>query len=115
MARPATAEERITEFIAGQIADSVSCTHTAVSSGAGNPLQAEEDSTGIPCCYITCVPIESNGTTRILHRHVQARVHHEATLKRDGTLTLSWMAEMKLIDYLCPDLTKEQKKHTSCF
>ena len=34
-------------------------------------------------------------TIRILYRHLQAHVHRRATLKRDRTLTLSQMTEMK--------------------
>ena len=57
----ATVEARITEFIAEQIADSDSRTHTAVSSGAGDPRQAEEETSGIPSGDIPCEPSEDNG------------------------------------------------------
>ena len=45
--RLATAEERITEFIAEKIAEGDPRTQ-AGSSGAGNPIQAEEGCIGIP-------------------------------------------------------------------
>ena len=56
----ATVEARITEFIAEQIADSNSRTHTAVSSGAGNPHQAEEETSCIPSGDIPCELSEDN-------------------------------------------------------
>ena len=41
--RLATAEERITEFIAEKIAEGDLRTQPGVSSGAGNPIQTEEE------------------------------------------------------------------------
>ena len=41
--RLATAEERITEFIAEKIAEGDLRTQSGVSSGAGNPIQTEEE------------------------------------------------------------------------
>ena len=60
--RFATAKERVVDFIAEQIADSDSRTHTAVSSRAGNPLQVVEESDGLPSTDIPSrVPSGNNG------------------------------------------------------
>ena len=102
--RLAAAEESVSRnSSANRLLTVIPRAHTAVSSGAGNPLQAEEECIGIPSGDIPSVPSESNGTIRILHRHLQVNVHHQATAKRDQTLTPPWM-----FDNLCSGLAHEQ-------
>ena len=82
--------------------------HTAVSSGAGNPLQAEEECIGIPSGDIPSVPSESNGN----HSHSSSSSSSECAPPSDSEARPNFDAVMddrdEMFDNLCFDLTHEQ-------
>ena len=106
--RLATAQERITEVIAEQIADSDSRTYTSVSSGAGNLLQAGEESSGIPSSEIPCAPSDKNRN----HWYCLSSSSSACATPSDSGARPNFDAVLndrdEMIDYFCLDLTKEQ-------
>ena len=82
--------------------------HTAVSSGAGNPLQAEEECIGIPSGDIPSVPSESNGN----HSHSSSSSSSECAPPSDSEARPNFDAVMDgrdhMFDNLCSGLTHEQ-------
>ena len=97
-----TVEEHITEFIAEKIAEGDLRTQ-AGSSGAGNPIQAEEECIGVPC-----VPSESDG------KHPHSSSSSSSACAPTSDIEVRPTSDNDLddrdakIDYFCPDLTKEQ-------
>ena len=88
--RLATAEERITEFIAAKIAVRDSRTQTADTRSV---LRRSAVVFRLATSRVCRAKVTE--TIRILHRHLQAHVHRQATTKRDKTLALFWMTEMQ--------------------
>ena len=85
------------KLIVKQITDSDSRTHTAVSFGVDDPRRAEKERSPV----ISRLEISRVRRAKItefnrnLHRHSQVHIQRQVTLKRDRTLTLAWISEMK--------------------